>query len=207
MIYDKFYLEYRGSLPKSGNEYLVPEVAYDCLIELTKYYAIRNKKGVSQWERRDQDASYIRERGNMTKVMGRMKLEDIIHSALLVPQFNYNGNGCYTPCNVSSGGGASVTTQPVLVTNTQYVNVPSPAPPLSTHPTIITFEGSEAVGGIVYNNSLMAGQTSMRVFSNVFNRFLTSSEFNILPTGGIDLSPLGTQYLSGDWFDIFVRWT
>jgi len=51
---DKIYLEYRGALPKHGNEYLIPEVAYDTLVQWTKWCSIANKKGVPKWERDDQ---------------------------------------------------------------------------------------------------------------------------------------------------------
>lgn len=201
---DKVLLIYRGFLPKQGNEYLVPEIAFETLVEYTKHKSIANKKGVAQWERRDQLDAYRRERDNMTKSTIRFSLSDIMHSVLNVPKFSYNynacgGNGGYIPYN------ATAPTNTVQ-TNVQYVNLGSSSPPLPLRPTIVTFEGTEATGGVVYNNSILATATSIRVFSNVFNRFLTSSEFNVIPTGGVDLSPLGTVYSSGDFFDIIINW-
>lgn len=201
MIYDKLYLEYRGGLPKSGNEYLVPEVAYETLIEYTKHKAIANKKGVPQWEKRDQFSAYDRERSNMTKVMGRISLHDVIHSAMNVPQFVYNLNGCYSPAKISSGGGVTTPSQ-VLVT--QYVNVPSPAPAV-TRPTVIRVQGSELVGGMVYNNTSLAG-VPLLIDADPLNRYLTDAEFTLVPTGGFDLSPLGTVYGIGDWFSVIPKW-
>jgi hypothetical protein len=202
MIYDKVYLEYRGSLPKSGNEFLVPEVAYETLIEYTKHKSIANKKGVAQWEKRDQFSAYERERGNMTKIMGRMSLFDIVHSAMNVPQFNYNRNGCYTPCPVTSGGGVAASPGQVFVTNTQYVNVPSPIVN-SARPTVITVEGSEMASGITYSNPILAG-VPLLIFADVFNRYLTVSEFNILPTGGFTI--LTGIYGAGDFFQVIPKW-
>lgn len=202
MIYDKFYLEYRGGLPKSGNEYLVPEVAYDCLIEYTKDKAIWNKKGVPQWERRDQNDRYLIERGNMAKVMGRMNLSDIIHSAMNVPKFNYNPDGCYTP-SVGSGGGTSSAPAPVLITSVQYVNVPSPAPGVPSRPTMIRVEGSELSGGTTYNNSILAG-VPLLIDADPINRYLTDSEFTLVPAGGFTIS-IGT-FGAGDWFTIIPKW-
>lgn len=199
MIYDKFYLEYRGSLPKSGNEYLVPEVAYETLIEYTKHKSIANKKGVAQWERRDQFSAYERERTNMTKMMGRISLYDVVHSAMNVPQFVYNLNGCYSPAQISSGGGAATPSQ-VLVT--QYVNVPSPAPS-ATRPTIITVEGSEMSAGVTYNNPILAG-VQLLIFSDVFNRYLTTTEYSLVPTGGFTINT--GVYGAGDFFQVIPKW-
>lgn len=202
MIYDKVYLEYRGTLPKSGNEYLVPEVAYETLIEYTKHKAIANKKGVSRWERLDQFDSYTRERNNMTKVMGRMKFSDILHAALLVPQFNYNSNGCYTPARVSSGGGADTSPRQVFVTNTQYVNVPSP-PVLPSKPTVIRVEGSEMEGGITYKNHSLAG-VPLLIFANSFNRYLNDDEWVAVEGGGFTV--LTGIYQEGDFFIVTPKW-
>lgn len=199
-IYDKCYIEYRGSMPKVGNEYLVPEVAYDTLTQLTKYYSIQNKKGVPRWERLDQFEAYRTEYGNMKKIIGRISLADILQAALLVPKFDINSNGCYIPCTAST----STTQQQVLVRDTVYVNVPTPAPPQSKFPTIITFEGSEIIGGI-YSNATLAPAVSVRVFANPLNRFLVAAEYSLAPNGDLTINTGGT-YGAGDWFDVFPKW-
>lgn len=204
MVGSKFYLEYRGSMPKSGNEYLVPEVAYDTLVQLTKYYSIQNKKGTALWERRDQFDAYDRERSNMKKVMGRLSLASILQAALLVPKFDYNGNGCYTPCNTTSTNRPQ---QQVLVRDTIYVNVPTPAPPAATYPPYITFEGSEMVytgADGVYTNSVLGNAVSVRVFAGPVNRFLTAAEYSL--SGTTITVNTGATYGSGDWFDVFIRY-
>lgn len=207
MIYDKVYLEYRGSMPKSGNEYLVPEVAYETLVQLTKSYSIQNKKGTALWERREQFDAYTREYGNMKKIMGRISLEDILQSALLVPKFDYNSNGCYTPSSVSRSS-ANTSQNQVIVRETVYVNVPSPAPPIATHPTIITFEGSEMTPGAgtsqIYTNTLLGSAVSVRVFANPLNRFLTVAEYSF--SGNQITINTGATYGTGDFFDAFPRW-
>lgn len=200
---DKVYLEYRGSMPKSGNEYLVPEVAYDTLVQLTKFYSLQNKKGVPRWERKDQFDHYDRERGNMKKVMGRISLADILQSALLVPKFDYNANGCYTPSTTST----STSRQQVLVRDTVYVNVPTPAPPLAAYPPYITFEGSEMVytgADGVYTNSVLINALSVRVFANPLNRFLTAAEYTL--SGSTLTVNTGATYGAGDWFDVFIKY-
>lgn len=197
----KIYIEYRGFLPKSGNEYLVPEVCFETLIEYTKHKSIANKKGMAQWERRDQFDAYVRERSNMTKVMGRMNLADIIHSALLVPKFSYNYNRCggygsfvSDSSSSQSSGAASV------ASNTTIVNT------INCKPAIITTNGGEMTGGQIYINSSLAEALNYKIFANSFNRYLTSVEYIVLPQGGFDLSPLGTVYTSADEFMIIANW-
>lgn len=201
MIYEKIYLEYRGVLPKSGNEYLVPEVAFDTLLELTKWYSVRNKKGVAQWERRDFFDNYTTERKNMTKVMGRMKLEDIIHSAMLVPQFDYNSSGCYTPRSIPQPPQDQNVT---ITTGIQYVNVPSASPaPNPGRPTTITIEGTQMTGGVTYINPILAG-VPLLIFANPFNRYLTDSEYTLEPSGGFTI--LTGVYGAGDFFVLTPAW-
>lgn len=197
MKFDKVYMEYRGCLPKDGNEFLIPEVAVDTLTEYVKYKSIANKRGVPQSQIATWFDNYTRERSNMTKVLGRMSLNDILHSALLVPKFDYN------TANVCASGSVFTRIRETqkLVTNTVYVDTGSVTP--LTKPWLITVEGTEMTGGMTYNNSTIAG-ASYRIFSNVFNRFLTSSEYTDLPTGGFILN-LGTVYGAGDFFDIMIK--
>lgn len=201
-VYDKAYLEYRGSMPKSGNEYLVPEVAYDTLVQLTKSMAIQNKKGTAQWERRDQFDAYKRERGNMQKVMGRISLADILRSALMVPKFDFNANGCYTPASAYSNKSMATPPTQVLVRDTVYVNVPTPAPPTTQYPPLITFEGTQATGGTTYNSGYLTNASSIRIFASPFNRMMQAGEYTWTP-GTPTVVLLTGPYGAGDWFDIF----
>lgn len=198
MRFDKVYMEYRGFLPKSGNEYLVPEIAFECLINFIKFKSVENRKGVSMNDRAWHWERYLVERGNMTKVLGRMRLADIIHSALTVPTFDYNKPHCVTSRSIETG----VEEKTIIITNT--VNVPSSSSSSSgCNPAIITTNGAEMLGGITYSNSRLIG-IPFRIFANPFNRFLTSSEFTVLPTGGFTI--LTGTYGLDDQFDIFPKW-
>lgn len=200
MPYKKAYLEYRGSLPKSGNEYLVPEVSFETLVELTKYMSVKNKKGVAQSMIAMWFENYMRERGNMTKILGRMKLADIIHSALTVPTFDYNTRFCSPYENPYASQNENTD-----VVSTIYVDAPSGTPGSSTgcNPSIITTNGAEMAGGTKYNNSSLIG-VPFRVFANPFNRYLKETEYNVLPTGGFEI--LTGVYGVDDEFDIFPKW-
>lgn len=200
MPYDKVYMEYRGFLPKSGNEYLVPEVAFECLINLVKFKSVENKKGVSMSDRQWHWERYLVERGNMTKTLGRMSLHDIIHSALTVPTFDYNKKYCVTSTTSAYSPSANAT----VVTNTIYVPTPSGGIPSSgCNPAIITTNGGEMEGGTKYHNAILIG-VPFRVFAGAFNRMLFASEYNVLPTGGFEI--LTGVYTSVDEFDIYPKW-
>lgn len=193
------YLEYTGFLPKSGNEYLVPEVAFETLVEYTKYKSIANKKGVPQWERKDQKQSYIDERANMTKVLVRMPLSDIIHSALLVPKFSYNYNRCGGDGVWTTDTSSSVNnTAAIVAANMTVVNT------INCKPSIITTNGAEMNAGITYINSILSTALSFRIFASAFNRFMNADEYTVLPQGGFTV--LTGVYGASDSFDVIPRW-
>lgn len=199
--FDKAYMGYRGFLPKSGNEYLVPEVAFETTIELTKYMSIKNKKGVPASTIQMWWQNYLTESGNMSKILGRMSLSSIIHSALTVPTFDYNRNYCFPSTFTSAYRPSSNAT---VITNTIYVPTPSGGVPSSgCNPAIITTNGGEFEDGTKYHNTTLIG-VPFRVFTNAFNRYLTSSEYNVLSTGGFEI--LTGVYTAVDEFDIFPKW-
>jgi hypothetical protein len=89
--YDYVYMEYAGFMPKSHGQYLVPEVAFETLVEFTKHKSVQDRKGVSRGDKQDKFAHYLRERGNMEKVLGRVGLSVIIKAAGMIPQFRTYG--------------------------------------------------------------------------------------------------------------------
>lgn len=86
--FDKVYLEYYGFIPKINGEYQVPEVAFETLVEWTKFKSVENKKSVPLRERDWYFQNYRRERANMEKILGRVSLNQIIQSIGLYPKFN-----------------------------------------------------------------------------------------------------------------------
>src|SRR5688572_7408102 len=86
--FERVYLEYWGFMTKKNGQYQVPEVAFETLVEWTKYKWVQNKRNITRWERQDQFDSYTRERRNMEKIMGRVDLAQIIQSIWLIPKFD-----------------------------------------------------------------------------------------------------------------------
>lgn len=201
MNFDKVYMEYRGFLPKVGNEYLVPEVAFETLVNFSKFKSVENKKGVSMSDKTWHWDRYLIEYGNMNKVLGRMSITDILHSALTVPTFDYN----VRQCSPSSPGSTFNTNQnPTVITNTVFVPTPSASlPSTGCNPAIITTNGQEMENGTTYHNATLIG-VPFRVFANAFNRMMHSDEYEVLSTGGFRV--LTGVYTLVDEFDIYPKW-
>lgn len=90
--FEKVYIKYWGFMVKKNGQYHVPEIAFETLVEWTKYKWVQNKKNVTRWERQDQFDSYRRERSNMEIVMGRIALSQIIQAIGLIPKFDLDYN-------------------------------------------------------------------------------------------------------------------
>lgn len=86
---DRFYMEWRGTVPKKNGEYIAPAIAKETLIHLTKFLSIQNKKGVALSEREWVFDQYRRERNNMDMVRGQMSLHDILYSLSKTPDLSY----------------------------------------------------------------------------------------------------------------------
>lgn len=97
--YDYVYLEYLGFIKKVNGEYAVPEVAFETLVEWTKFKSVCNKKSVTLGERDWFFQNYVRERRNMEKILGRVNLSQIIQSVRRLPNFEITyKDDCYPKC-------------------------------------------------------------------------------------------------------------
>lgn len=91
--YDNIYVEYIGFIPKANGQYLVPQVAFEALVNFIKFKSVENKKGIPIGERDWYFRNYVRERDNMEKILYRVSLSQIIYAAGLTPKLSiYTGN-------------------------------------------------------------------------------------------------------------------
>lgn len=202
MPFKKFYMEWRGSLPKSGNEYLVPEVAFEALVNFSKFKSVENKKGVPMNDRVWHWDRYLIEYDNMTKTLGHISLAAIIDSALRVPSFDYNGRYCVSTSmkNASASQAAAASSS----SSSSQIIVPTPSlPSTGCNPSIITTNGQEMESGTTYHNALLIG-VPFRVYANPFNRMMRSDEYEVLASGGFRV--LTGVYGLTDEFDIYPKW-
>lgn len=88
--YTKIYVEYYGFLKKVKGRYMVPEVAFETLVEWTKHKLIANKSNISRGEKADQFIAYNRERSAMEKELGRFDLSYIMQAIMSLPKFEFD---------------------------------------------------------------------------------------------------------------------
>ena len=92
------YKEYRGFVPKVNGQFAVSEVAFETLVNWTKFKSVENKKSVPIVERGWYFNNYRRERSNMEKMIGRVSLSKYIKSLQANPKFDFE-----MPFNCRSG--------------------------------------------------------------------------------------------------------
>lgn len=124
--YTKIYIEYLGFINKINGQFAVPEVAFETLVNFTKWKSVENKKSVPMWERSFFFENYRRERKNMEKMMGRISLAIILKAVHTNPKFDFDSN-FNSICGVPN-------TITVVATSNECVN------------------GDQSVSGNTYNN-------------------------------------------------------
>lgn len=101
--YTKVYVEFRGFMRKVNGEYVVPEVAFETLVEYTKFKFIRNKGNVPRSVSEMVLDDYRRERGNMRKTLGKVSFSTILNAIRKLPRFDIDwGSNCPTKCAATS---------------------------------------------------------------------------------------------------------
>lgn len=100
----KVYLEYTGFIPKKNGQYHVPEVAFETLVEWTKYKSIQNRRNIPDITIQRWFDNYKRERDNMKIRMHRVSLSNVIRIAMSLPKFDIEYDcfaGNVIPCVVA----------------------------------------------------------------------------------------------------------
>jgi len=85
--FDKVYLEYIGFMPKIRGDYYIPEVAFETLVNWTKFKSVENKPNIPLSVRNWHWDRYRVERANMDKELGRINLSIVIAAIGLTPKF------------------------------------------------------------------------------------------------------------------------
>lgn len=152
------YLEYIGFMPKINGQYAVPEVAFETLVEWTKFRAIEGKSNISNADKTWRWNMYTIARKNMLKLMGRISLDNIIHIISLTPKFDGTAPSWNDFCPVS-------TTAPIVTTNVSITNCDATQPICSASPNlpILTpFQIAVIVPEAIIAGLPIAGQTTFQ---------------------------------------------
>jgi hypothetical protein len=86
--FTKVYMEYWGFMPKKNGQYMVPEVAFDAIVEYIKFMLIDGKRNISNADKNWRWQRYVTEKANMEKILGRISLSQIIQAINLIPKFD-----------------------------------------------------------------------------------------------------------------------
>lgn len=86
--YDEIYLEYRSFIPKVNGQYVVPEVAFETLVEGIKFKSIQHKANISVYEKQWHKQNYITAKKNMIRVLRRISLKTVLDLARSLPVFD-----------------------------------------------------------------------------------------------------------------------
>ncbi len=200
--YTQIYMEYNGFLNKKNGQYQVPQVAFETLVEWTKWKSIANKSNIAIGERLYQLESYKRERRNMEKVLGKISLYQIIQSIDRVPKFDIDYSedwyGCFTSVpNTIRTELTTTTTDPntgECCTTTTVINRTN----FTLAVKVDGGAGHPVNGQSTYQNNILKGALDVNYL------FLAKQIFTILDgdfsfdaeTGTVDISP--NQFFTGD---------
>lgn len=200
--YDKVYFEYMGYIQKVKGQYVVPDVAFETLVEYVKSKAIDNKGNISLAERQYQKNNYRIERTNMIKVLYRVNLSSLIHAWNSLPKFDIdygNWRSCFSmpnsyqiPALIAGSSSSNNTTEIInnttLIRNANYTL----AVKVDGQP------GSPLAGLSVYQNNILKNALNINyIFLAKQTLTILDSDFQFdSVTGTINIAP--NQFYAGD---------
>lgn len=100
---DEIYLEYEGFMAKIGGRYMVPQVAFETLVEWTKYKSVQGKTNMTRYDKEGYHLSYLAEKRNMEKILGQVSLQFIVESLKQLPNFEFDTNVGYDRLPLTNG--------------------------------------------------------------------------------------------------------
>lgn len=198
--YEEIYVEYVGFLPKVNGKYVVPDVAFETLVEWTKYKAIQNKPNTPVSQKQLQLEDYKRERRNMEKARGKVSLSHLVHTLRSLPTIVIEGTSeaCKVPeyfsvpdtqknrVACSQIGGATVSSTTINNNNITIFNKAA----FTLAVTVDGREGSPIAGEITYQNDALKGAVIEYILINNTIETKLSGDFTFdSPTGTINRSP------------------
>lgn len=212
--FKKAYIEYWGFMPRVNGQYMVPEVAFETLVNYIKFKAVENKRNIPLWERTWTEGQYKKERSNMEKILGRISLSQIIDASELIPKFDIYiprlldcvSTVVSTPTATTVQEECSPTGQPVCPPSTTVTtgggtgslynlfSISAVAGNGSGHPTpgINTYQNNKLIGAlgvdmIIVNNSnetIAGGNFSLDTVTGILTRI-----GNVWQTGDVLVVP------------------
>ncbi len=195
---DQVYIEYRGFLQKIKGQWAVPEVAFETLVNWTKYKAIQNKKGVNVYDKREALNDFDRERRNMEKEISRIPLSMIILAARKIPKFNLDwSDDCPTKCTSTSNPYVSMITSACIVSTDSSTsgNAKSILQPFQLAVIVGSGDNTPVDGEYTYYNPELVGALNL-------NQIFVDNQGETTKEGAFTFnSTTGVITRTNPWFD------
>lgn len=205
----KVYIEYLGFVPKLNGQLAVPEVAFETLVNWTKFKSVENKKSVPLGERDWYFRNYRRERSNMEKMLGRISLSRLVQAMSVNPKFDYEmpwGCGCGIPntiaiigsseqeCNGSTGPTTNTTINNIInnVVNNTITRIINNFTQIQI--IVDGKAGSPVAGENTYQNDALIGATGLAMINVNKNTEYRGDDFTL---DGVT----GTITRNNQWYD------
>lgn len=165
--FTKVYLEYKGYLIKIDGQYYIPSVAFETVVEGTKYRAIKDKRNVPEITVRRKKDDYKEARASMRQVLGRTSLANIINSILTTPKFDIYFEDYYGSCATAI----------------------TPAPVISSASSTLSTSGNAGTNVIAQPTKGYVPFTFVRIVSGVDVNGVATIQDNVL-IGALNMSIL-----------------
>lgn len=92
--FKQVYIEYTGFMPKKNGQYMVPEVAFETLVEWIKFRNIDGRRSSPNVDKKWRFDMFRVARGNMEKEIGRIGLSQIMQAINSTPKFDIDHYVC-----------------------------------------------------------------------------------------------------------------
>lgn len=144
--HEQVYIEYRGFIPKLNGQLAVPEVAFETLVEWTKFRSIEGKKNVSNSDKLWRKSMYTNAKKDMVKVMARLSLDDIIYIVSLTPKYDWTAPSWNDYCPVSTNNTVTITNSNVCDSNAVACSNNGSSPVLTPFQIAVKVPETETAG-------------------------------------------------------------
>ena len=197
--FDKLYIEYNGFIKKIAGQYMVPQVAFETLVEYVKFMSIDGNKSVSNADKQWRWQRYVTEKGNMNIVLSRFSLQKIMQAIEVLPKFdtqytNCDWYGSFTAPAATTTTGSGATSTTIITNPTTIINRTAFVLALKVDGN----PGSPVNGVSIYQNNLLKGAIDLEYLflaKQVFTRVDGDFTFNSA-TGEISIAP--NVFVTGD---------
>lgn len=208
--FTKVYMEYRGFMVKKNGQWLVPEVAFETIVEWIKFRNVDGRRSTPNVDKAWRLNMYKIARGNMEKEIFRIGLGQIIQAIGLTPKFDIDEYVCEPVTGLFGSTAAATSSGNGSTTSDDDCGTPVVCPPASSK-SFTPFSIAEIVGvgsaapvaGVnTYQNDKLKGAIGVvSIIVNNTNETIKALQFTLDTTTGTLVRYQGDGVTPNDWAD------